>query len=310
VGNGTREFIDGLARTPLSQILELVAILTVLRVVIYFLFKDVPPHKRSSGYALGHIASEFADAIIYAGVFVFMVIRPFCVQAFLIPSGSMVQTLQVNDFIVANKAIYRYTDPKVGDIVVFRPPKAAVMPNQLDSQGEVNVDFIKRLAGGPGDTVEIKDNVLFRNGKPVDEPYKAFTNAARSPGSEEPDIFTNMTPDEINSHFKQGFKLVNYKGKPWVVDFEDGHIKYDDQMRDFAPKNDEMAKELTDAPPMKIPDGYYLFIGDNRFWSFDGRYWGLVPREQIIGRAEFIWLPFSHIGRTLSNPGRELAKAP
>src|SRR5262249_3941137 len=116
------------------------------------------------------------DAIIYAGVFVFMLIRPFLLQAFLIPSGSMIPTLLENDFIVANKTIYRYSDPQRGDIVVFRPPAFAALPDQLDSNHEPKVDFIKRCTGIPGDLIEIHDGNLYRDGKQEPDVHKHFTN--------------------------------------------------------------------------------------------------------------------------------------
>src|SRR5580658_5543171 len=112
---GYRQTVDTLARTPLSQIFIVVAVLTVVRLALVPYLRNVPRHKRFFGYASGRFLNEVLDAVIYAGVFVFMIIRPFAIQAFLIPSGSMWPTLYVNDFIVANKAIYRYSDPKDGD---------------------------------------------------------------------------------------------------------------------------------------------------------------------------------------------------
>src|SRR5471032_2203691 len=118
---GTRELIDQLARTPISKIVILVAVLTVLRVGLTYWLNQKNRRKSQPG----RFVSELLDAFIYAGVFVFMLIRPFGVQAFVIPSGSMWPQLHVNDFIVANKAVYRYSDPKRDDIVVFHPPSTA-----------------------------------------------------------------------------------------------------------------------------------------------------------------------------------------
>ncbi len=85
-------------------------------------------------------------------------------------------TLYVNDYIVANKSVYRYSDPTFGDIVVFRPPPEAADPEQLDEQGNVKVDFIKRCVGVPGDLIEIREGQMFRNGQPVEEWYKHLSN--------------------------------------------------------------------------------------------------------------------------------------
>jgi len=307
--DGFRKVIDNLARTPLSVILKFVLILSVVRIAIYFLQQRVPAHKRSGIYAVGHMVSELFDALIYAGVFVFMIIRPFAVQAFLIPSGSMVQTLQVNDFIVANKLIYRYSDPKEGDIVVFRPPKRGVLDQtELDADGEVNVDFIKRCIGVPGDVIEIKKNVLYRNGKAVDEPYKAFTTP--DPPFQQ-DTFRNLTPEEVKEKEITDFKLVYYRGTYWPVNME----MQGDQATlvnwevasvvapDYLAADAKTMNDLKDLPAAPVPKGYYLMMGDNRFGSFDSRGWGLVPRESIIGRSEFIWLPIAHWGRTRANAG-------
>src|SRR5262249_8133042 len=139
---------------------------TVVRVALHpYLTKTAVKLRTSGSYGQAKFFNEILDAIIYAGVVVFMVIRPFAVQTFLIPSESMVHTLEINDFIIANKAIYRYTEPKRGDIVVFRPPAAAL------DKGQTDVDFIKRLMGKPGDVIEVKDETFYRNGIELKEPY-------------------------------------------------------------------------------------------------------------------------------------------
>jgi len=150
----------------------LVVVLTVIRLLIAPYLTSTPNHKRGGLYAACRILNESLDAIVYAGVFVFLIIRPFGIQMFQIPTGSMLETLQINDFIVANKAVYRYSDPKVGDIVVFRPPNGAIQDTSyIDPDGQVNQDYIKRCVGVPGDLVEVKDGKLWRNGKAIEEPY-------------------------------------------------------------------------------------------------------------------------------------------
>jgi signal peptidase I len=107
------------------------------------------------------IVWEYAEALIIAIVLA-MVIRTFVVQAFKIPSGSMLQTLQVGDHILVNKFLYRFTSPARGDIIVFKFP-----------QDETR-DFIKRVVGLPGDTVELRGKLLSINGQPVEEPYASY----------------------------------------------------------------------------------------------------------------------------------------
>ena len=98
-----------------------------------------------------------------------MLVRPFGIQTFYIPSGSMIDTLMINDYIVANKLAFRLGKPNHGDIVVFKPPRRALNPGQ----GET--DFIKRLIGIPGDVIEWNDKKLYRNEKYVPEPYVDYT---------------------------------------------------------------------------------------------------------------------------------------
>jgi signal peptidase I len=262
--------IDSLARTPLSQVLAFVGVCTIVRIFLYPYLQSVAAHKRTGAYTAGRIVNEGCDALVYAGVFVFLIIRPYFIQAFKIPSGSMLETLQINDFIIANKAIYRYTEPKSGDIIVFRPPKDAVKPEQLDNDGQVNVDFIKRCIGLPGDLIEIRNGTLIRNSIPVTEPY-------------------------IKEKPYFDFKLVKYHNEYWPVQMSADMVNAESlgTAQRYWATSSEMMEELRALPAERIPKGYLLMIGDNRNGSFDGRCWGLVPRSDVIGRSEIIWLPIS-----------------
>ena len=309
-GGGTRELVDNLARTPLSKVVTFVVILTVLRIFVYPMLHGTAMHKRSVGYAFGRFLNEMLDAIIYAGVFVFMLIRPFGVQAFLIPSGSMWPTLYVNDFIVANKAIYRYTDPKVNDIVVFRPPTTArLSADQVDAQGEMKVDFIKRCIGTPGDLIEMKKGVLYRNGQKVEEPYKALSECTDEHPEAECQNFRLLSPDEKKQLTMSSFKLVKFKGHlmplnyteldanapaPRVENFIESSAPYH-VAEEFQISDPEDQKAAEALPAEKIPPRMYLMMGDNRNNSFDGRGWGLVPRDWNIGRSEFTWFPITRM---------------
>jgi len=107
---------------------------------------------------------ELADSGLIAFVLVFLLIRPFVVQAFYIPSGSMIPTLQVHDRILVNKFVYRLNDPKRGDIVVFEAPPQA----HPTADGQ---DFVKRLIGLPGDRIRIvHDDGVYVNGERLEEP--------------------------------------------------------------------------------------------------------------------------------------------
>lgn len=113
---------------------------------------------------------EYAQALITA-VILALVFRTFIVQAFTIPSGSMLQTVQIGDYLLVNKFaygvkipftdryLYRGDDPQIGDIIVFKYPR------------DPSVDYIKRVVGVPGDVVEMRNKQFYRNGQPVHEDY-------------------------------------------------------------------------------------------------------------------------------------------
>ncbi|QSN60519.1 MULTISPECIES: signal peptidase I [unclassified Caballeronia] len=204
------------------------------------------------------------------------VVRSFIVEPFKIPSGSMVPTLLVGDFILVNKYEYglrlpisntKLTQGKPltrGDVVVFRYPK------------DESVDYIKRVIGLPGDTVAYENKQLTINGKPV-------------PETPQPDYFD----DERIGYAKQFIEdldgrknaiLNNPQVPPFVVGQDD--FPY----RDNCVYN---AQGVT----CKVPPGHYFMMGDNRDNSADSRYWGFVPDNNIVGRAFFIWMNFSNLKR-------------
>ncbi|AET89733.1 signal peptidase I [Burkholderia sp. YI23] len=204
------------------------------------------------------------------------VVRSFIIEPFKIPSGSMVPTLLVGDFILVNKYEYGLRLPitntkmtngsplKRGDVVVFRYPK------------DESVDYIKRVIGLPGDTVAYEDKKLTINGKPV-------------PETPLPDYFD----DERIGYAKQfeedldGRKnriLNNPQVPPFIVGADDFPF------RDNCNYN---AQGVT----CKVPPGNYFMMGDNRDNSADSRYWGFVPDKNIVGRAFFIWMNFSNLKR-------------
>ena len=115
---------------------------------------------------------EYAEALITAVVLA-LVIRTFVVQAFVIPSGSMLPTLRIGDYVLVNKFIYTFRSIRRGDIIVFKFPK------------DETQDFIKRVVGLPGETVEVRGKQVFIDGRPLYEPYAFFADAQRS-GALEP----------------------------------------------------------------------------------------------------------------------------
>lgn len=113
---------------------------------------------------------EYGEALLVALVLA-LIIRTFLFQAFTIPSGSMLETVQIGDYLLVNKFVYgvknpftdnylvRGKDPQIGDIIVFRYPR------------DPDVDYIKRIVGLPGDVIEVRDKQLYRNGEAVHEDY-------------------------------------------------------------------------------------------------------------------------------------------
>ena len=142
------------------------------------------------------VVREYAEAIGIA-ILLALFIRTFVVQAFKIPSGSMLPTLMIGDHLLVNKFIYGIRvpfsgkvlvplkDPKSGDIIVFKFPK------------DRSIDYIKRVVGVPGDKIEVKNKKLYRNGEPANDPYAHYTSTVVLPGSVSPkDNFGPITvPD-------------------------------------------------------------------------------------------------------------------
>jgi signal peptidase I len=143
---------DWLANISVKWVLVAAAILLVLRMTL--------PRMRTLPRQWADSTAEFVESALIAIVLVFLVIRPFVVQAFYIPSGSMLDTLHIEDRILVNKFLYHFRPPERHDIVVFHaPPRAS--PDEKD--------FIKRVIGRPGDTVEVTPDTLMVDGKPAVE---------------------------------------------------------------------------------------------------------------------------------------------
>ena len=180
-----------------------------------------------------------------------LVLRSFLFEPFQIPSGSMIPTLEVGDFILVNKFDYGLRlpvtgtkvlsigEPQRGDVMVFKQP------------GRENINFIKRVIGLPGDTIRYSGKRLTVNGQPVPEEFVAQLSDERS----------------IYRLYKEG-------------PAGDEH-----QIRKDLTINDPRAEGIWD-----VPEGMYFMMGDNRDRSNDSRYWGFVPEKNIVGKAVYIWM--------------------
>jgi len=171
------------------------------------------------------------------------------VQAYVIPTGSMEDTLLIGDHLLVDKMAFApsgavskhilpYSDVKRGDIIVFRYPV------------DITMTFVKRAMGIPGDRIRIVNKQVYRNGVKLDEPYKVHK-------SDQIDPYRDNFPSEPNS--------MVYPG---AMDMLQNHVV-----------NGEVV----------VPPGTVFAMGDNRDSSLDSRYWGFVPRENIIGKPLVIY---------------------
>ncbi|MGF6772536.1 signal peptidase I [Paraburkholderia sp. GAS199] len=216
------------------------------------------------------------SASFFPVILVVFVVRSFVVEPFKIPSGSMVPTLLVGDFILVNKFDYGIrlpiTNTKItegrplerGDVVVFRYPK------------DESVDYIKRVIGLPGDTVAYQDKQLTINGKPVPE------TALPDYLDDERMGYAKQFKEDIDG--RKNAILNNPAVPPFIVGAED------------YPYRDNCTYNARGVI-CKVPPGNYFMMGDNRDNSADSRYWGFAPDKNVVGRAFFIWMNFSNLKR-------------
>ncbi|MCE5308340.1 MAG: signal peptidase I [Acidobacteriales bacterium] len=184
------------------------------------------------------------------------------VQAFVIPTGSMEDTLLIGDHLLVDKLSYAptgpiskhllpYSDVKRGDIIVFRYPI------------DINQTFVKRVIGVPGDRIRLENKQVYLNGKKLVEPYKYHKT------------------EYIDSY------RDNFPGEPNVPLFAPAQVML----------NENVVKGEVVVPP----DNYFA-MGDNRDSSLDSRYWGFVPRKNIIGKPLIIYWSYDAPTERLASP--------
>jgi signal peptidase I len=186
-------------------------------------------------------------------VVLFLIIRTFILQTFVIISGSMENTLMLGDFLVVNRAaigsqipftdwrVPGYSSPHQGEVLVFDPPH------------EPDLKLVKRLIGMPGDTLEMRNTVLHRNGAAVQEPY----------------TIRSGFPDQHDSS----------------MDWQLAYLLPGTAVADYHPTRDTWG-------PIVLPEDRYFMLGDHRDNSLDSRYWGLIEGWRFEGRVSFIYYSY------------------
>ena len=203
---------------------------------------------------------EFVRSLLGA-VLIFLVVRTFLVEAFRIPSGSMIPSLLVGDWLFVNKLRYgphipftnirlpAYAEPQRGEVVVFKSPP------QLDQPWDPTPTLVKRLVAVPGDTAYMRGGLLYIDGIPQRQGFGAERNRVGD-------------PDETSPLFA------------WQHEYELSGTRFGPPPA--VPTHDHWG-------PLLVPAERYLMLGDNRYDSKDGRYWGLVPRDNMRGRPLFVY---------------------
>jgi signal peptidase I len=209
-----------------------------------------------------------------------LVVRAFVFEPFRIPSDSMMPTLLDGDFIIVNKFAYGLRlpvadtkivpigEPKRGDVVVFHwPPDPAI-------------NYIKRLVGLPGDRVRVKSDQLIINDVPIpltntapydDGCYHNMRESTEILGTHKHQILWCLTPED----------LATIPTSSCTRNIPQNYV-----CRETNPPSEF---DKGDVDEIVVPAGQYLMIGDNRDNSSDGRYWGFVPEDHLVGKATRIW---------------------
>jgi signal peptidase I len=240
---------------------------------------DAPPPAASNVEVKETLFEGLASicSVLVVGLFVLTFIG----QNFVIPSGSMENTLLIGDHLLVDRISFskpthwmplvHYREPRRGHIVVFIRPAPEPEP---DANGNpVYLILVKRLIGAPGDRIHLHDGTLFVNGVPQLLPKTGLETPALPPDQQ---IYVDEFPSVLPT-FDDSQGAVT----PWIVDLPN-HIENGD---------------------IVVPPGKYFMMGDHRHASLDSRFWGFVPRENIIGRPLFNYWSFKASGDQLDQKG-------
>jgi signal peptidase I len=191
-------------------------------------------------------------AVLVTGLFIIT----FIVQAFEIPSSSMENTLLIGDHVFVNREQFAPRTPWLGPLIPYREIHDQDIVVFL-SPSEPGLYVVKRIIGVPGDHIHLRDGAVYRNGRKLDEPYVIHTG-----------------PDVSNS-YRDNF--------PAVAPSEFNNV---------TPEWQLTMKQYMQGDDIVVPPDRYFAMGDNRDVSYDSRYWGFVPKPNVIGRPLFIYWSF------------------
>jgi signal peptidase I len=224
--------------------------------------------KKSAGSspirAAWEVIKSFAGAIL-----IYLVINTFFIAAYRIPSGSMIPTLLVGDWLFVNKLVYGphipfteshlpgYSEPQRGEVIVFESPYQA---DEAARGAEATPTLVKRMVGMPGDTLFMRKGLLYVNGIPQRQGFG--TIGVTADGSQ---------PGDVDPLFDWQHKVELKQSRFGAAPAQPTHDNWG---------------------PLVVPSGHYFMMGDNRYQSKDSRYWGLVPRENIRGRPIFVYYSY------------------
>jgi signal peptidase I len=288
--------------TPLQdQLANISPVIIVLIVMVLTLVRVALAKAKSAG---ARSITELCDTINFVLILAFLLIRPFVAQAFYIPSESMQNTLQIGDRLIVNKFGYRLTEPQRGDVVVFEAPPQA-------TGGRAGVDFIKRLVGKSGDTVQVKGAKMAIDGVEIDPRTDApslHDYLRNHLGLREADsvriqidgVLVNGTEKISKERIAEmlgqpGAKLTLTPGQTLLngKPLDDKYTR-EDPSYNFPEQGGNVQGEANGT--YKIPEGHVFVMGDNRNRSEDSHRWGPLKRENLIGRAFVVFWPPARAG--------------
>ena len=294
---------DWLANIRIEYIIATAAVLFAVRLVL-------GKYKSS----LAKSAAEISESALVAIVLVFLIIRPFIVQAFYIPSSSMLPTLHIGDHILVNKFVYRFKAPEHGDIIVFRSPPQATGHHFILSLRDWNT-VVGEVVSPFGDTGEVRvradayDQTRFEK---IEEVCIVQENGDRALmgiaglSSDNGDLVVkfsgidnaaaagSLAGAELRASEKDFIKrLIGLSGD--VIEVKDGAVYRNGERLDESYVMDP-GNINYERPPVKVGKGQLFVMGDNRNNSNDSHEWGQLDRNRVLGKAMVRFWPPNRVG--------------